>query len=64
MNEKTNVLLIGDNANAPWHPLEPARLELEAILGGEFRLESSEDYNRFAALDPEQLPLCISYTDC
>ncbi|SDM86441.1 hypothetical protein SAMN04487897_101296 [Paenibacillus sp. yr247] len=64
MSDKTNVLLIGDDTDAPWHPLEPARQELEAILSGEFQLTSTEDYNCFAELDQSQFPLCISYTDC
>jgi type 1 glutamine amidotransferase len=64
MSDKTNVLLIGDNANAPWHPLEPARQELEGILGEEFQLTGTEDYNRLAGLDQGEFSLCISYTDC
>jgi type 1 glutamine amidotransferase len=61
---KVKAVLIGDRTDAPWHPLEPARVELEAILGGEFDMESTEDYDRFATLDRKGGPLCISYTDC
>lgn len=64
MSDRTNVLLIGDVADAPWHPLEPAGQELEAILGNEFPLTSTEDYNRFADLERRQYSLCITYTDC
>lgn len=58
------TLLIGDITEAPWHPLEPARVQLESILGEPFDLDSTEDYERLAGLDKEQYPLCISYTDC
>jgi uncharacterized protein len=64
MSDRRNVLLVGDIADAPWHPLEPARREIEAILGEEFRIDSTEDYNAFAALDQQNYELCISYTDC
>jgi type 1 glutamine amidotransferase len=64
MSDKTNLLMIGDDTDAPWHPLEPARQELEEILGGEFQLTSTEDYNHFAEVDRRQFPICISYTDC
>lgn len=64
MGEKTNTLLVGDVTDAPWHPLEPARRELEGILGGEFRISATEDYDSLTRLDTEQFPLCISYTDC
>ncbi|MDB5084456.1 MAG: hypothetical protein JWN30_1342 [Bacilli bacterium] len=64
MSKTSNVLLIGDDTDAPWHPLEPARQELEGILGSEFELVSTEDYNQLAQLDCGQYSLCISYTDC
>jgi uncharacterized protein len=64
MSDKTNVLLIGDFSDAPWHPLEPARQELEGILGAEFQLTSTEDYTRLARLDRGEFSLCISYADC
>jgi uncharacterized protein len=57
-------VLVGDNTDAPWHPLEPVRQELEAILGGDFELECTEDYDRFHSLNHRETPLCISYTDC
>jgi type 1 glutamine amidotransferase len=59
-----NVLLVGDHTDAPWHPLEPARRELEAILSGSFELTSTEDYDRFATVDRNEFSLVISYTDC
>lgn len=58
------VMLIGDNTDAPWHPLEPARAQLTAILGNEFVLSATEDYQTFTTLNHNQFPLCISYTDC
>jgi len=64
MSDIANALLVGDVADAPWHPLEPARRQLEALLDGVVRLESTEDYDRFARLDANETPLCISYTDC
>jgi uncharacterized protein len=64
MIDKINALLIGDFTEAPWHPLEPARQELESILGSEFRLAATEDYNDLSKLDRQQYALCIAYTDC
>ncbi|MBA2938256.1 ThuA domain-containing protein [Paenibacillus sp. CGMCC 1.16610] len=58
------VMLIGDNTDAPWHPLEPTRQQLAAILGDEFALTATEDYQVLSELDHNQFPLCISYTDC
>jgi type 1 glutamine amidotransferase len=64
MGDKIKVLLIGDDSDAAWHPLQPARQELEQILGSEFELTVSADYNRFAELCRDDFALCISYTDC
>ncbi|WP_248924487.1 ThuA domain-containing protein [Paenibacillus hamazuiensis] len=66
MSGRTNVLIIGDSTDAPYHPLEPAYKELNGILGGEFELEATEDYDRLTELWRNQAayPLCISYTDC
>ncbi|MBD2867333.1 ThuA domain-containing protein [Paenibacillus arenilitoris] len=64
MAKQTKVLLIGDNGEAPWHPLEPARAELEVILGDEFELAVTEDYEQLAGLERERYAAVISYTDC
>ncbi|MBO7748152.1 ThuA domain-containing protein [Paenibacillus sp. MWE-103] len=64
MNEPVRTLLLGDFAAAPWHPLEPARAELDAALGPEFALEATEDYDALSRLDHAEHPLCISYADC
>lgn len=58
------ALLLGDFTNAPWHPLEPARLELQAILAPEFELTATEDYAVMGRLSLEDYPLFISYADC
>jgi type 1 glutamine amidotransferase len=64
MTGNRNVLLIGDDTDAPWHPLAPARQELERILGAEFNLESTENYSRMARLSRSEVDLFICYTDC
>ncbi|MDD9268762.1 ThuA domain-containing protein [Paenibacillus sp. GCM10023248] len=64
MNKRTRIWMVGDMADAPWHPLEPARSELAGILGDEFELTATENYDSFACLEPEAYPVCISYTDC
>jgi type 1 glutamine amidotransferase len=64
MSEKIKVLLVGDHEAAEWHPLEPIRIELEAILENEFELISTEDYDAFSDLESSGYKLCISYTDC
>ncbi|NBD24503.1 ThuA domain-containing protein [Paenibacillus glycinis] len=64
MNESVQALLLGDFTAAPWHPLEPARAQLQSILGGDFLLDATEDYDVLTRLDPAAYPLCVSYTDC
>lgn len=64
MTTRISALLVGDVTNPPWHPLEPVREQLEAILGDAFAIEATEDYDRMAALDKAVHPLFISYTDC
>lgn len=64
MNERMKVWMVGDATDAPWHPLEPARQEVAAILGDEFQITATEDYDSFEALKIEEYPICISYTDC
>ncbi len=63
MSGKPNVLLLGDDTRAKWHPLEPVKRQLERILGGEFALAGTEDYRRLAWLDRAEFALCISYAD-
>jgi type 1 glutamine amidotransferase len=58
------IRLVGDGPDAPWHPLEPARRELERILQDEFQLDATEDYEAFVELDKSDYTLCICYTDC
>ncbi|QHW32953.1 ThuA domain-containing protein [Paenibacillus rhizovicinus] len=58
------ALLLGDFTEAPWHPLEPARAEIQSILAPEFLLTATEDYNVLNELNQAEYPLCISYTDC
>jgi uncharacterized protein len=64
MTAKVTVLIVGNGPDADWHPLEPARAQIAGILGEEFILESSLDYDEFARLEPARYPVCISYTDC
>ncbi|OPH58986.1 glycosyl hydrolase [Paenibacillus ferrarius] len=68
MSTKPQVLLVGDQTDAPWHPLEPAQRQLESILGQEYEVVGTEDYDSFARLGQEnQLEayrFCLSYTDC
>lgn len=64
MSESIRTLLLGDFTAAPWHPLEPARAELQSMLEPEFTLDATEDYDALGRLDPAEYPLFISYTDC
>lgn len=64
MDPKKKALLVGDQADAPWHPLEPAKQQLEAILAASFDITATVEYDRFAELTKENYDLCISYTDC
>ncbi|CAG7633892.1 ThuA domain-containing protein [Paenibacillus allorhizosphaerae] len=64
MGDKTNVLLIGENEGAPWHPLEPARQQLEEILSSGFQITVTEQYDDLSKLDVKKFAALISYTDC
>lgn len=64
MHDKINVLLIGENEGAAWHPLEPARQELEDILSDRFHITVTENYDDLARLDAAKYAALISYTDC
>jgi len=58
------ILLIGDERQAKWHPLGPMRKRLEQILGGRFRLVAMEsDESWPALLDSGEFAACISYAD-
>jgi type 1 glutamine amidotransferase len=64
MSDKIRALLLGDDSGALWHPLTPVREELDAILGENWIVESTEDYDRMAGLNRDSIELFISYTDC
>jgi len=57
------ILLIGDNHPGAWHPLDPVRQELEQILGGEFQLTVTQNYDDLSSLDTSEFAACISYAD-
>lgn len=64
MYKKRKLLLIGDNTMSAWHPLEPARMQLEAILSKEFELSVTDDYDDLSDLPQLDYDAVISYTDC
>ncbi|RJX38079.1 ThuA domain-containing protein [Paenibacillus pinisoli] len=64
MTTLTKLLLIGDNVRSAWHPLEPARQQLEEIAADEFELVSTEDYEALTTLDQDGYSAVISYADC
>lgn len=64
MTEQLKIRLIGDGPDAPWHPLEPVRRELELIIQDEFRLDATVEYESFVELEHSDYALCICYTDC
>ncbi|HZG87764.1 ThuA domain-containing protein [Paenibacillus sp.] len=64
MSLRLEAWMIGDDTDAPYHPLEPALKAMQEILQEEFDVTGTEDYDAFARLEPSRLPLCISYTDC
>ncbi|SFS71187.1 ThuA domain-containing protein [Paenibacillus sp. BC26] len=65
MTIQKHVLVLGDNARAPYHPLINIQEELSAILGEEqYEISYTDNYN---SLDADILHACdlfISYTDC
>ncbi|WP_165822483.1 ThuA domain-containing protein [Paenibacillus montanisoli] len=64
MNTPKHVLVLGDDASAPYHPLSNIKDELAAILGDRYAIDMTDKY---CALDPEIIhayDLMISYTDC
>jgi uncharacterized protein len=64
-NEKitTNVLLIGDYNNAPWHPLGGVDHRLKEILGEEFDISTTEDRAVLQNLNITSYELLICYVD-
>ncbi|WP_042162995.1 ThuA domain-containing protein [Paenibacillus gorillae] len=59
-----NLLLLGDNEKAEWHPLEPARQQLAELLGEAFQLNVTEDYNALSGLSSVAVDAVVSYADC
>ncbi|GGA32253.1 ThuA domain-containing protein [Paenibacillus physcomitrellae] len=59
------TLLLGDQAEAPYHPLGAVRETLTALLGTDYQVEATEERARLAAdrLTLSEYGLCISYTD-
>lgn len=57
------AIIIGDNEKMKYHPLSGPDRELVNILE-EFKVEVTEDYERFRGESLEAFNLCISLTDC
>ncbi|MDU2243221.1 MAG: ThuA domain-containing protein [Paenibacillus sp.] len=62
-NSRKKAWVIGNNADAPYHPLNAVEEELGRILQEDFQLTTSLDYGMLAAGKLEEYDLCISYTD-
>jgi type 1 glutamine amidotransferase len=58
------ALLIGNNDDAPYHPLHAVDSQLQTILKNEIEVVSSDDYDQLIISNLSQYNLCISYTDC
>jgi len=62
-NRKHQILIIGDNEVAPYHPLEAVKDELSDIFSPFGSLQFSTDEHAFGLLDTSVYHLCISYID-
>ncbi|MGG6312672.1 ThuA domain-containing protein [Paenibacillus macerans] len=60
---RRNALMIGNNADAPYHPLDAVREEMGRILRDDFQVASSADYGLLAGDNLSRYDLCISYAD-
>ncbi|ULL14739.1 ThuA domain-containing protein [Paenibacillus sp. H1-7] len=60
---KKRILIIGDDHLGAWHPLELVQNELEKILGGEFRLTVTRNYDYLSTLNTSEYAAVISYAD-
>ncbi|ANS76868.1 glycosyl hydrolase [Paenibacillus yonginensis] len=62
---EVKTLLLGDQEQASYHPLEEVRETLTALLGTDFQVEAAEDRSHLSAdrLSLSEYGLCISYTD-
>lgn len=60
---RKQALVIGNNADAPYHPLNAVQERLQQILKEDFELTVSLDYDQLAGDALENYDLCISYTD-
>ncbi|CAM3477119.1 ThuA domain-containing protein [Marinicrinis lubricantis] len=63
MKPKTKALFIGDNAQAPYHPLQPVRQEMLSILEEAFEVDATDEYGYFSLETLKRYELLISYTD-
>lgn len=60
---RKQALVIGNNADAPYHPLDAVQEQLRQILQDDFELTTSLDYDQLASGALENYDLFISYTD-
>ncbi|MFC5650160.1 ThuA domain-containing protein [Paenibacillus solisilvae] len=60
-----HAIVLGDNGDrAPYHPLVSIESELRSILGDNYVLDSTEDYNVLSTEKLNRYDLFISCTDC
>jgi uncharacterized protein len=65
MSQSIHAIMLGNNEDAPWHPLSAVIEEMKTIVPAGCRLTASQDYHLLASLDTDNTcDLFISYTDC
>lgn len=65
MGDTVKLVMLGNNDDAPWHPLNAAYEELKTIIPDHCSLTATEDYDILRRLDIESVcDIFVSYTDC
>ncbi|WP_410767846.1 ThuA domain-containing protein [Fontibacillus sp. BL9] len=62
-NSKPKALLIGDYLEAPYHPLGAVEERLEQIIGEQWQVTASDNYDNLLHENIKRYQLCISYAD-
>jgi type 1 glutamine amidotransferase len=64
MEQHKRILVLGDNKDAPYHPLHGVDEQLNIILGCDYTLEFCDDYVSLDINTMKSYSLIISYVDC
>ncbi len=64
MEQKKRILILGDNLDAPYHPLHGVDEQFKIILGYDYTLEFSDEYLNIDIDTMNSFSMILSYIDC